>query len=92
MQSTTTSAAASTPYIVVCNFNSGSSSMRINGANVATGTVGNNNTNNFRLGRNPATAYAAGTFAEIVVVSGSLTAQQVSDFEAYASAKWGIAI
>lgn len=91
-QSTTTSSAATTAYIVTCDFNGASSTLRVNGAQAASGTVGTNNTNAIRLGRNPATSYAGGKLAEVVIVSGALTAQQVSDWEAYASAKWGITL
>jgi hypothetical protein len=92
LQSTTTSSVADTAYILSGNFNSTSSSLRVNGVQVASGTVGTNNTGAVRLGRNPATLYTAGDIAEVVIVSGSLTAGQIGDWEAYAAAKWGITI
>lgn len=92
IQSTTTSSAANTAYVLTCDFNASSSKLRINGVEVASGTVGTNNTNNFRLGRNPATAYSGGAIAEVVIVSGSLSATDVSNWETYAAAKWGITL
>ena len=90
--STTTSSAANTAYVVSADFNGSSSRLRVNGIQAISGTVGTANTSAVRLGANPALIHIGGDLAEVVIVSGSLTAGQIGDWEAYAAAKWGITI
>lgn len=90
MISTTTPADANTPYVISCDFNGSSSSMRVNGVQVVSGSVGTADLSGFRIGANPAPSFLAGLLAEVVIVSGFLSAQQIADWERYASLKWGI--
>lgn len=92
MQSTTASSSANAVYIIVGDFNGSSSSLRVNGVQVVSGTVGTGATGALRLGRNISTDYYAGISCEVALISGDPATGDIAKWETYAASKWGVSL
>ena len=89
----TSSTGGTDPHIIVATANSTSSLIRVDG-NETTGDAGTRAFNTpFGIGAfsTPA-SYWDGTIAEIIVVDGTLTADQITATESYLASKWGITL
>ena len=81
------------PHVIHLFLNGSSSETNIDGVNEATGTTGTNSFDLMTLGSTYAdTAHWDGAVAEVIVVEGSLTTQQIFETEQYLASKWGITI
>jgi hypothetical protein len=83
---------AATATLYRATFNSTSSSIFVDGSSVASGDAGTNDLDSgIRIGSgwNKNNGYP-GAIAEIIFVNGTLSAQQISDTEAYLADKWGL--
>jgi hypothetical protein len=74
-------------------FNGNSSSLHIDGVLKSAGNVGTQSLGGLTVGsRYSYQRFFQGAIAEIIVVDGTLTAQQISDTETYLANKWGITL
>jgi hypothetical protein len=81
------------PHVIHLFLNGSSSETNIDSVNEVTGTTGTNSFDLMTLGSTYAdTAHWDGAVAEVIVVEGSLTTQQISETEQYLANKWGITI
>jgi hypothetical protein len=82
------------PQIWAATFDGASSSLRIDGQVAVSGDAGTNVLTGLNVGAyyTQGTYFLDGAVAEIIIVDGSLTAQQIADTETYLAAKWGITI
>jgi len=81
------------PHIHMFVANSTSSVIEIDGSNVASGNAGTNGMDGATIGG----AYSVGSYwdgaiAEVIIVDGTLTAEQIADTEQYLANKWGITL
>ena len=83
-----------TPYAMVATFDGVSSSLRVNGSTVLTGNVGTQDFASIRIGAefDGVGQELDGAVGEIIIVNGTLTAQQIADTETYLADKWGITL
>jgi hypothetical protein len=88
-----TGAVLTVPQITRTVFDGTSSSLHIDGASAFAGDAGTNSFESMTLGsRYDGTGSIDGAVAEVIVVDGALTAQQISDTETYLAHKWGITL
>jgi len=82
------------PHISRAVFNGSASSLHIDGSsNIATSDFGSQSLTGLTLGaRYSAANFFSGAIAEVIVVDGTLTAQQIADTETYLADKWGITL
>lgn len=81
------------PIVAHITYNVGSSSIRVDGVEIVTGNIGTQDLSLLTLGeRDDGAVPFDGALAEIIVVNGTLAAQQISDTETYLADKWGITL
>ena len=75
-------------------FDGASSSMFIDGVSDATGDAGSNSLGLITVGARytEAANFTNGAFAEVIIVDGTLTADEIADTEQYLADKWGITL
>jgi len=81
------------PILAHITYNSTSSSVRVDGVDILTGSLGTRDLSLLTLGARKDEAIPFdGALGEIIVVNGTLTAGQISATETYLADKWGISI
>lgn len=80
-------------HVFAASFNTTSSTLRLDGSTIATGTAGTESYTGLRIGGYNATlALLNGSIAEIISYSGSLSAANRSLVERWLGGKWGVTI
>ena len=81
------------PHISKAVFNGAGSSLFIDGSSVFTGSVGTQSMDGITVGaRYNGANFLDGAIAELIVVDGTLTADEISRVENYLANKWGITL
>ncbi len=81
------------PILVHITYNVASSSIRVDGVEILTGNIGTEDLSLLTLcARDDEAVPFNGALGEIIIVNGTLSAQQISDTETYLADKWGITI
>jgi len=84
--------ASTNPFITVSQFDGGSSSFRVNGSQVLSGSAGTKNYNVIRLGGNTIGATADWSIGEVLIYDPTASGYSVADVESYLSKEWAITI
>ena len=78
------------PHVLRATF-AATDTVRVDGVQVASGNAGTATMGSFLLGgKSAVTAPINGAIAEVIIVDGTLTAQQITDTETYLATKWGL--
>ena len=85
------SISANTPLMIGGVFNGLSSSLRKDGAVLATGNASTSGLSTFNVG-NPSVGGFDGTIGEAILISGIPSAGEIADTETYLADKWGITL
>jgi hypothetical protein len=82
--------AASVWKVIVSRWNGSSSTIRLNGSDSGSGTVGSGGIAGLRIGSRLNNAFSGADVGEMAVYSSSLSAEDVATLESHLISKWGI--
>jgi len=82
----------SNPHVVSYGVDGPDSFIRVDGVQVASGTVSQDLSGTYQFGNNGFSRFADGYWGEIVIVEGIMTSGEISDEESRLANKWGLSI